>query len=289
MSRGPGYAKLIHAMLSALNIECITVEGYLRGPNDRFQGPILPQPNHTWNVVCVDGEFRGLDAACAAPGHPYNTSKTLDPWFFMVSPKELVFTHYPLLASHQFLDPVISLPVFWQLPYVRPSFFLHKVKLLNLHYPMIRLHDDQVEPLMLSLRDERLTVHAEIEIHDRVLDKNGRPRVISRQPLLAQCTNFKDVRMARVLVGLKAGDAYGVLKVYTGVRPPLRPDFHQAQQGQQRRNRGPAIMGGGGIGSGVKNFLANRRIASVEKLRAKGVDIHGHMDGAPTSDTYPLS
>ncbi|KAJ1916348.1 hypothetical protein H4219_003833 [Mycoemilia scoparia] len=275
LSRGPGFANLTNTMLSTLGIESSIVRGYLRQPNDRYQGPVLPIANHTWNIVCIDGESRIIDTACASAGHPLNSSGILDPWFFLTSPKEIIYTHYPLLPQNQFLDPIISLPVFWLLPYVRPTYFMNKVKLLNLDFPLINLTDDEVKPLMISLSSEQLAVHAEIEF----LDQNN--KTTSKQPLLAQCMNYEGKRMAKIIVTAKATNAHGLLKIYTGVRVPLRHDFDPDQKSRNKV--------GGFMQSGIKGLIDNRRIANSEKLRGKGVDSEGNMEGAPNSETYPLS
>ncbi|KAJ1912972.1 hypothetical protein H4219_005400 [Mycoemilia scoparia] len=275
LSRGPGFANLTNTMLSTLGIESSIVRGYLRQPNDRYQGPVLPIANHTWNIVCIDGESRIIDTACASAGHPLNSSGILDPWFFLTSPKEIIYTHYPLLPQNQFLDPIISLPVFWLLPYVRPTYFMNKVKLLNLDFPLINLTDDEVKPLMISLSSEQLAVHAEIEF----LDQNN--KTTSKQPLLAQCMNYEGKRMAKIIVTAKATNAHGLLKIYTGVRVPLRHDFDPDQKSRNKV--------GGFMQSGIKGLIDNRRIANIEKLRGKGVDSEGNMEGAPNSETYPLS
>ncbi|KAJ2682873.1 hypothetical protein H4R19_007066, partial [Coemansia spiralis] len=108
-SRGPGFAYLFDAMMGALGIESHTVRGYLRQPLDTCQGAVLPEANHVWNAVCLDGEFRLLDAASAARSHPLNAESKTDTWFFLASPKEMIFTHFPLTPADQFVDPVVPL------------------------------------------------------------------------------------------------------------------------------------------------------------------------------------
>ncbi|KAJ2814744.1 hypothetical protein IWW50_007042, partial [Coemansia erecta] len=144
-SRGPGFAYLFDAMMGALGIESHTVRGYLRQPLDTCQGVVLPAANHVWNAVCLEGEYRIVDTACAARSHPLNAESRTDPWFFLAPPREAIFTHFPLSAQDQFVDPVVPLPVFWMLPYVRPAFFTCRVKLLNLpQTPRVSLKDDVV-------------------------------------------------------------------------------------------------------------------------------------------------
>ncbi|KAJ2794345.1 hypothetical protein H4R21_005532, partial [Coemansia helicoidea] len=273
-SRGPGFAYLFDAMMGALAIESHTVRGYLRQPLDNCQGAVLPAANHVWNAVCLDGEFRLLDTASAARSHPLNAESTTDTWFFLASPKEMIYTHFPLTPADQFVDPVVPLPVFWMLPYVRPNYFSSKVKLLNLPLvPRIELKDDAVIPLVLCVRDQTLSVFAEIELHD----PNGSGRIVARQPLLAQCMDYKGKRMVKILVGVRGGDVHGLVKVYCGTRLPLQP----------KRDGDGAAGGPPSAAQKVLGFLhsKDRRPSTHDYSRIKDVDEEGAIRTVATSRT----
>ncbi|KAJ1964674.1 hypothetical protein GGI12_001276 [Dipsacomyces acuminosporus] len=277
-SRGPGFAYLFDAMMNALGIESHTVRGYLRQPLDSYQGTVLPEANHVWNAVCIDGEYRLVDTACAAKSHLLNLQSKTDAWFFMASPKELIFTHFPLAPGHQFVDPVVPLPVFWMLPYVRPSYFQCKVKLLNLpHIPRIEVKDDEVRPLVLCLRDSTLGVFAEVELHDA----NGSGRIVARQPLLAQCMDYKGKRMVKILVGVRGSDVHGFVKVYCGTRVPLLP----------RRPGEEAAPPSPGKAQKMLGFLhgKDKRTSAGDYTRIKDVDEEGNIKTIATSKTHPLA
>ncbi|KAI8325328.1 hypothetical protein GQ54DRAFT_6385 [Martensiomyces pterosporus] len=277
-SRGPGFAYLFDAMMSALGIESHTIRGYLRQPLDSYQGAVLPEANHVWNAVCLDGEYRLMDTACAAKSHLLNAQSKTDSWFFLASPKELIFTHFPLAPGHQFVDPVVPLPVFWMLPYVRPNYFQSKVKLLNLpHVPRIEVKDDEVRPLVLCLRDSTLAVFAEVELHDA----NGSGRIVARQPLLAQCMDYKGKRMVKVLVGVRGSGARGLVKIYCGTRVPLQP----------RRPGEDAAPPSPGKAQKMLGFLQgkDKRTSAGDYTRIKDVDEEGNIKTVATSKTYPLA
>ncbi|KAJ1769912.1 hypothetical protein IW140_001905 [Coemansia sp. RSA 1813] len=278
-SRGPGFAYLFDAMMGALAIESHTIRGYLRQPLDTCHGPVLPAANHVWNVVCLDGEYRLIDTACAAKSHPLNAEYTVDSWFFLVSPKEAIFTHFPLSPEEQFVDPIVTLPIFWMLPYVRPMYFQSKVKLLNLPLmPRIELKDDQAIPLVLCLRDSTLSVFAEIELHD----PNGSGRIVARQPLLAQCMDYKGKRMVKVLVGVRATDTRGLLKIYCGTRVPLQPKKPGDPASQQSA---------AGKAQKVFGFLhgKDRRTTAHDYSRVQDVDEEGNIRTVATAKTFPLA
>ncbi|KAJ2852218.1 hypothetical protein IWW36_000359 [Coemansia brasiliensis] len=271
-SRGPGFAYLFDAMMSALGIEAHTVRGYLRQPLDTCRGAVLPAANHVWNVVCLDGEYRIVDTACAARSHPLNAESSTDTWFFLAPPREAIFTHFPLEAQQQFVDPVVPLPAFWMLPYVRPAFFTCRIKLLNLpQAPRIALKDDQVVPLVLCVRDATLGVFAEVELHD----PNGSGRIIARQPLLAQCMDYRGKRMVKVLVSVRASDAHGLIKIYCGTRVPLRPKRPDASPPRAHK---------------VLGFLnpRDRRAPAHDYSRIRDVDEDGSITTVATARTFPL-
>ncbi|KAJ2542717.1 hypothetical protein GGF49_002667 [Coemansia sp. RSA 1853] len=272
-SRGPGFAYLFDAMMNALGIESHTVRGYLRQPLDTCQGVVLPAANHVWNAVCLDGEYRIIDTACASRSHPLNAESRTDPWFFLAPPREAIFTHFPLLVSDQFVDPVVPLPVFWMLPYVRPAFFTCRVKLLNLpQTPRVSLKDDVVVPLVLCVRDATLGVFAEVELHD----PNGSGRIVARQPLLAQCMDYRGKRMVKVLASIRGGDAHGLIKIYCGTRVPLQPKRADASPAKAHK---------------VLGFLQtrDRRAPTHDYSRIQNVDEEGAITTVATSRTYPLA
>ncbi|KAJ2035546.1 hypothetical protein H4S03_004239 [Coemansia sp. S3946] len=276
-SRGPGFAYLFDAMMGALGIESHAVRGYLRQPLDTYQGAVMPAANHVWNAVCLDGEYRLVDTACAAKSHPLNAESKTDSWFFMSSPKDTLFTHFPVSASNQFVDPVVPLSVFWMLPYVRPTYFQAKVKLLNLpHVPRLELHDDQVTPLVLCVRDSTLSVFAEVELHD----PSGSGRIVARQPLLAQCMDYKGKRMVKVLVGVRGADVRGLIKIYCGTRLPLQP------------KRPGDVVQSPGKAQKMLGFLQgskDKRSLSHDYTRVKDVDEEGNIKTVATAKTFPLA
>ncbi|KAJ2884099.1 hypothetical protein H4R27_002323 [Coemansia aciculifera] len=276
-SRGPGFAYLFDAMMGALDIESHAVRGYLRQPLDTYQGAVMPAANHVWNAVCLDGEYRLVDTACAAKSHPLNAESKTDSWFFMASPKDTLFTHFPVSASNQFVDPVVPLSVFWMLPYVRPTYFQAKVKLLNLpHVPRLELRDDQVTPLVLCVRDSTLSVFAEVELHD----PSGSGRIVARQPLLAQCMDYKGKRMVKVMVGVRGADVRGLIKIYCGTRLPLQP------------KRPGDVVQSPGKAQKMLGFLQgakDKRSLAHDYTRVKDVDEEGNIKTVATAKTFPLA
>ncbi|KAJ1954294.1 hypothetical protein EC988_002514 [Linderina pennispora] len=170
---------------------------------------------------------------------------------------------------------MVPLPIFWMLPYVRPAFFQSKVKLLNLpHVPRIELKDKEVRPLVLCLRDSTLSVFAEVELHD----SNGSGRIVARQPLLAQCVDYRGQRMVKILVGVRSQDVRGLVKVYCGTRLAL----------QSKRASGGPMPASPRTAQKLLGFLHNKEKRSgtgADYSRIKDVDEEGSIKTIAMSKT----
>ncbi|PVZ99221.1 hypothetical protein BB558_004788, partial [Smittium angustum] len=231
ISRGPGFAYLFNKMASMLGIDSQVVHGTLKlpapHPDSLLSGPVCPTiPNHAWNVICIDGEYRFVDSACAITSHPLNDLEVRDDGFFLIPPSQLIYTHFPTDPNLQFLDPIVSWPQFWQLPCVRPSYFQNGIKLLNLTTPHLLVNNNELLPLIISLRNDTLNCYAEVEMYSDASIKEQTNTFLYPSPninssLFAQCMNYKGKRMVKVLVGANSSDTRGLVKIYTGTRPYL--------------------------------------------------------------------
>ncbi|KAG0022685.1 hypothetical protein BGZ81_008433 [Podila clonocystis] len=73
---------------------------------------------HAWNVVNINGEELFIDSTWGS-GHRDDSGvyhQVLNPWWFLLSPKRMIYTHFPDKPSEQFLDPPISKDAFRRLP-----------------------------------------------------------------------------------------------------------------------------------------------------------------------------
>ncbi|OMJ24175.1 cytokinesis protein 3 [Smittium culicis] len=230
-SLGFGIAYLFYEISNQLGIVCKVIHGTLKlpppHPNSFFSGPISPMyPNHAWNSVTIDNEHYFIDICCASPKHPLNTTKDVDDGFFLAKTTEFIFTHIPLKAENQYNSPVLSYPVFWQLPYVRPAFFRDGLRFLNLNSSNLVVKNDEIIPLILHLKDETINIYAELEIFPKDFNivskcKKTWPAPVQRHPLLSQCINYNGKRMVKIYIGVNSKDCYAVLNIYSGKRPTL--------------------------------------------------------------------
>ncbi|PVV04978.1 hypothetical protein BB560_000501, partial [Smittium megazygosporum] len=229
-STGPGFAYLFQKVSTLLNIESYVVHGTLKlpapYPDSFLSGPVRPTlPNHAWNVVCIDGEYRFIDCACAAISHPLNENGYRDDGFFLARPNNFIYTHFPHDPKMQYLSPFISWSIFWNLPCTRPAFFRDGIKLLNLTAPYISIQDDTMLPLIMCLKDDSLSCFAEVVMFENYSNQTSQlpvfPKISKIHPLFSQCMNYEKKRMAKVLVGANSTDNKGVIKIYSGIKPSL--------------------------------------------------------------------
>lgn len=148
-----GYAGLYTELARAAGLEVTEVLGYAKGygydVGDTFGGP----PNHAWNAVKMDGQWRLLD--CTWGGGHMNEQdqyvRRYDDHYFAASPSEFVYDHFPLEPSWQLLEKSISKAEYEQLPNVRPPFFRCRLKLVSHTQALIKVRGPFVVTLTSPL------------------------------------------------------------------------------------------------------------------------------------------
>lgn len=118
-----GYASLFQRLGQLAGLEVRTVLGYAKGFDYR-RGARFVAPNHAWNAVRLDGEWHLLDATWAA-GRVERQAfvEAYDPFWFLTSPDEFLFSHLPVDRRWQLVDEPLSLEEFEEQPYVAPAQF----------------------------------------------------------------------------------------------------------------------------------------------------------------------
>jgi hypothetical protein len=119
-----GYATLFEHLAHEAGMEAVTIKGYAKAyghaPGARFD-----RPNHTWNAIKIDGQWRLVDTTWGA-GYVRNGRyvKALTETFFLAPPEQLMFTHFPLNEAWQLQStPHLSKAQFEALPEMEPAFF----------------------------------------------------------------------------------------------------------------------------------------------------------------------
>ncbi|KAF9965449.1 hypothetical protein BGZ70_004849, partial [Mortierella alpina] len=143
-----GYSNLFMALAlpAGLNVEKVT--GLARGIDTQVGDGRLGSP-HAWNAATVDGEYLLIDATWGAGVCDMNTrsfKKLFRPFFFLLRPNKMIYTHWPQNPRQQYLDPPIDEHIFRGLPAIKPESWELGIKLAGKNRgQVIKTQDDYVE------------------------------------------------------------------------------------------------------------------------------------------------
>ncbi|MGF1583098.1 MAG: transglutaminase domain-containing protein [Gemmataceae bacterium] len=122
-----GYADLFQEMCQLAKIECELIYGVATGPG--FDPKRLPnQPNHVWNAVKIDGQWKLIDATRGAGVfRKKKYQRGLQDFFYFPDPDHLIFTQFPKETRWQLTTTRVTKEQFAQLTGLqRPQRFLPK-------------------------------------------------------------------------------------------------------------------------------------------------------------------
>lgn len=119
-----GYATLFEKLGREAGMEVVTIKGYAKAyghaPGTRFE-----KPNHAWNAIRINGQWKLVDATWGA-GYVRNGRyvKVLTETFFLASPEQMMFSHFPADDAWQLQStPHLTKAEFEALPDMEPAFF----------------------------------------------------------------------------------------------------------------------------------------------------------------------
>jgi transglutaminase/protease-like cytokinesis protein 3 len=106
-----GTARLFCEICHAAGIECNVIFGFAEGYS--FDQQQQTTPNHGWNAVKIDGEWKLVDATWGSGGSTTEHSRQvyvseIDMRYFFADPKDLIIDHFPENSQWQMLDNPIS-------------------------------------------------------------------------------------------------------------------------------------------------------------------------------------
>lgn len=219
-------ALLVRDMCTAVGLHAEVVRGYLKGPGEVLDLDTIARPNHWWNAMIVDGEWRMMDCSLANPTHPQRStyssasSQVAESWYFLTRPMELCYTHIPLLPEQQHLVPPIEHEVLISLPCACPSYFRNGVELANFHTSMLHLENLEMAHLHI-LVPEDVEVVAMTESRAFAQDADGdyfESGDITTKKAFAQAEWTGGRKRFTVKALLPGDEGQGVLKIYAGKR-----------------------------------------------------------------------
>ncbi|KAI5304856.1 cytokinesis protein 3 [Ascosphaera pollenicola] len=218
-------AVLVQEMCSAIGIHSEVVEGYLKTPGEDLDLDCLSRPNHWWNTVLIDGEWRIMDCSLASPTHPgrslySNTTQEAESWYFLARPLEICYSHVPLVSEQQHMVPFIANDVLLALPAVTPAYF--KCGLTFPSYDTSCMRIDGLEAVQIRVEapfDIECAAEVETQAFSQDVDgdffENGEVMV---KRALAQPDWCQGRKRYTIKAILPENEDRGVLKVYAGKR-----------------------------------------------------------------------
>ncbi|KAI1313059.1 hypothetical protein EDD11_002732 [Mortierella claussenii] len=143
-----GYANLFIALAEPSGLQVEKVIGLARGVDIQVGDERLGSP-HAWNAVRIHGEYLLIDSTWGAGVCDLATRsfrKLFRPFFFLLRPNRLIYTHWPEDPKQQYLDPPIDEKVFRGLPAIKPESWMLGIKLAGKHRgQVVRTKDDAIE------------------------------------------------------------------------------------------------------------------------------------------------
>ena len=218
-------AVLVLEMCAAVGIHAEIIRGYLKTPGEVPEIGIMPRPNHWWNAVIVDGEWRFIDCSLAAPSNPrrmlYSSAgQVAESWWFLARPTEICWTHVPEHHHQQHLCPPIAHEVLLALPCACPPYFKNGLEMVDYDTSLVRIEDlELVHVKFIVPSDVECVAEVEARAFERDMDgdffESGE---VVKKRALAQAEWVGGQKRYTVKALLPGDEGHGVLKIYAGKR-----------------------------------------------------------------------
>lgn len=106
-----GTARLFDKLCKSAGIESVIIFGFAEGYG--FDQQSASQPNHGWNAVKINGEWKLVDATWGSGGSTTEGNKEvyinqMDLRYLFADPKNFIIDHFPEDSKWQLLDDPIS-------------------------------------------------------------------------------------------------------------------------------------------------------------------------------------
>jgi len=236
-------ATLVVEMCQSVGMHAEVVRGYLKTPGEVL-GPhnlndAAARPNHWWDAVICDGEWRIMDCSLASPTNPSRSAysaagnQVAESWWFLARPMEICYTHVSLLPEQQHIVPSLPHDVLMALPVANPPYFKNKMCMWDFDTSLLHLDNLEMAHIQLAVPDDVECV-AEVETRAFGRDADGdffeigevvKKRVLAQAeflsvPPFANSTNAESPLIKRYTIKatLPSSSAHAVLKIYAGRR-----------------------------------------------------------------------
>jgi transglutaminase/protease-like cytokinesis protein 3 len=121
-----GYSRLFQALCTYAGIRSEVIVGFARGDS---RGGIKFRSNHSWNAVYIDSKWHLLDVTWASGFINFSGEfvKHFDESYFLASPKQFIYDHFPEDLQWTLLQDPPALREFHQSPFKHSAFIKHKI------------------------------------------------------------------------------------------------------------------------------------------------------------------
>ena len=219
-------AVLVMEMCGAMGLHAEVVRGYLKAPGDVLELDSTARPNHWWNAVVVDGEWRIMDCSLASPTNPRRSQylsvglQAAESWWFLARPTEICYTHIPLYPEQQYMCPPIAHEVLMALPCACPAYFRIGVQMVEYDTGLLRIEKLELVQIQFTVpADVECVAEVEARAFDRDSDgdyfENGETL---KKRALAQPEWIKGQKIYTIKALLPGDEGHGTLKIYAGTR-----------------------------------------------------------------------
>lgn len=228
-------AVIVAEMCASVGLHAEVVRGYLKTPGEPLDLESVAHPNHFWNAVIVEGEWRIMDCSLAGPTNPKRAqysnvgSSVAETWYFLARPMEVCYSHVPLLPEQQHICPPQPHDVLMALPCATPVYFKHKLHMAEFDTSLLNLDNLEMAHIHINVPEDVECV-AEVEARAITQDVDGdyfESGDIVRKPALAQAEWIGGQKRYTVKAVLPSDEGRGVLKVYAGPRGLMVSFFRQ--------------------------------------------------------------
>lgn len=219
-------AMVVAEMCASVGMHAEVVRGYLKTPGEPLDLESVARPNHFWNAVIVEGEWRVMDCALAGPTHPKRVhfssagSAVAESWYFLARPMEICYSHVPLLPEQQHICPPQPHEVLMALPCATPTYFRHNLNVVNFDTSVLCLDNLEMAHIYIDVPEDVECV-AEVEARCYSQDMDGdlfESGDVIKKPALAQAEWYGGQKRYTVKALLPTDGGQGVLKIYAGPR-----------------------------------------------------------------------
>lgn len=217
-------AILVKEMCAAVGLHADVVRGFLKTPGEYYDMDDLSQPNHWWNAVLVDGEWRIMDCSLASPTNPKRNlfvstnTQSAESWYFLARPLEACYTHIPLYPEEQHICPPVSPDVLLALPAACPPFFKNGLQMPDYDTSLIRIEGLEVMQIRILVPAD-VECAAEVEAPAFARDADGdyfENGDVVRKRALVQPDWIRGQKRFTIKAILPGDEGRGVLKIYAG-------------------------------------------------------------------------